>query len=374
MEPFEELFALSERMKALARRGHVPEFSDAVERLGGAAKEVGEAFSGSWLGYHSRVYYVGLQAPPPGAHFSQEWGFEALLGNMGSRGDWREFTSQAVISEIERRAGNPDLAYARQVAEEAKDGFETARSEFMSIIESDLSVRSDTFLERLKKDVDDMRMFSTADVLSHLQPKGQFISRDMVAIGQGIQVPPHMRPIAEVAMLNNTVGICLKAAEKFSQAASHLERGSRRRRAEGRVGTNVFIGHGRSGLWRELKDFVSDRLRLPYDEFNRVPVAGLTNIARLSEMLDAAAVAFLVMTAEDELADGAMQARMNVVHEAGLFQGRLGFTKAIVVLEEGCAEFSNIQGLGQIRFPAGNIRACFEEIRQVLERENLVEA
>ena len=63
---------------------------------------------------------------------------------------------------------------------------------------------------------------------------------------------------------------------------------------------------------------------------------------------------------------------MNVVHEAGLFQGRLGFTKAIVLLEEGCEEFSNIQGLGQIRFPKGNIAAAFEEIRRVLEREDLL--
>jgi predicted nucleotide-binding protein len=64
---------------------------------------------------------------------------------------------------------------------------------------------------------------------------------------------------------------------------------------------------------------------------------------------------------------------MNVIHEAGLFQGRLGFQRAIVVLEEGCEEFSNIQGLGQIRFPRGNISAVFENIRQVLEREGLIE-
>jgi hypothetical protein len=58
--------------------------------------------------------------------------------------------------------------------------------------------------------------------------------------------------------------------------------------------------------WRDLKDFIKDRLHLPYDEFNRVPVAGITNIARLSEMLDAAAVAFVILTAEDEQADGAI--------------------------------------------------------------------
>jgi predicted nucleotide-binding protein len=103
-----------------------------------------------------------------------------------------------------------------------------------------------------------------------------------------------------------------------------------------------------------------------------VPIAGITNIARLSEMLDAAGIAFLVMTGEDEQVDGRLRARMNVVHEAGLFQGRLGFTRAIILLEESCEEFSNVQGLGQIRFPEGNIRAAFEEIRQVLEREGLL--
>jgi predicted nucleotide-binding protein len=89
-------------------------------------------------------------------------------------------------------------------------------------------------------------------------------------------------------------------------------------------------------------------------------------------MLDGAAIAFLIMTAEDEQADGKIQARMNVVHEVGLFQGRLGFEKAIVLLEDGCKEFSNISGLGQIRFPSGNIGAVFENVRLVLEREGLI--
>src|SRR6266850_8261887 len=183
---------------------------------------------------------------------------------------------------------------------------------------------------------------------------------DTTALGQGNQIPPHIVPLAEVAAIRHAIGLCRAAAEISKKAASHLERKSRKKRIAERVGTNVFIGHGRSSAWREVKDFVQERLNLPSDEFNRVPVAGITNIARLSEMLDAAAIALLVMTAEDEMVDGGTQARMNVVHEAGLFQGRLGFTRAIVLVEEGCAEFSNIQGLGQIRFPTGNVAAAFE--------------
>lgn len=137
-------------------------------------------------------------------------------------------------------------------------------------------------------------------------------------------------------------------------------------------GNRIFIGHGRSILWRELKDFLAERLGLPWDEFNREPAAGYSTTERLETMLSQAAFAFIVMTAEEEHANSTVHARPNVIHEAGLFQGRLGFQKAIVLLEEGCSEFSNISGLSQIRFPPGDIRARFEDCRQVLERENLL--
>src|SRR5207247_259911 len=173
--------------------------------------------------------------------------------------------------------------------------------------------------------------------------------------------------------IRSPIAACEQLEKIALRAASHLERGERQVRRAERIGTSVFIGHGRSAIWKDLKDFVQDRLRLPWDEFNRVPVAGITNIARLSEMLDSAAIAFLVMTAEDELADAKLQARMNVIHEAGLFQGRLGFTRAIVLMEDGCEEFSNIQGLGQIRFPREHIQAAFEEVRRLLEREGFLD-
>src|SRR5262245_4465791 len=90
------------------------------------------------------------------------------------------------------------------------------------------------------------------------------------------------------------------------QRATHVEKSER-----------IFIGHGRSNAWRDLKDFIVERLKLPYDEFNAEPVAGVTNVDRLKKMLDDAAFALLILTAEDEQASGKMQARMNVIHELG---------------------------------------------------------
>ncbi len=134
----------------------------------------------------------------------------------------------------------------------------------------------------------------------------------------------------------------------------------------------IFLGHGRSPEWVKLKDFIVDRLGLEYEEFNRESAAGLPTTARLEQMLDASGFAFLVMTGEDEHADGSTHARENVIHEAGLFQGRRGFKKAIILIEEGCTEFSNLLGLTQIRFPPGDILARSEAIRRVLEREGML--
>ncbi|BDD87014.1 TIR domain-containing protein [Desulfofustis limnaeus] len=374
MTSYDELFELSDKLKISSENAENEEITKPLSALEEAAKSVGKSFSGSWQGYHSRVYYNGLVPPPPGAHFSQEWGLmDTFLSSYGSHGDWREYDSEEVTAHIRKLAGEPDLETARKYAESAQETFETSQSEIISILQNEMDGQSDSFLEKLKKDVEELQAMSAFDVAEHLSPKGQIMTRDTVTLGQGTQIPPHVSIIAEVKAIYHTFGICRVASNIASKAASHIERKSRRQKRKERVGTNVFIGHGRSQVWRDLKDFVQDRLRLPWDEFNRVPVAGVTNIARLSEMLDSAAIAFLVMTAEDEMADGALQARMNVVHEAGLFQGRLGFMRAIVLLEEGCEQFSNIDGLGQIRFPKGNIAASFEEIRRVLEREELID-
>ena len=134
----------------------------------------------------------------------------------------------------------------------------------------------------------------------------------------------------------------------------------------------IFIGHGRSAEWLKLYIFLSQTLVLPCDEFNIESTAGLQTASRIETMLTSARMAFLVMTAEDRHADDTTHARENVIHEVGLFQAKLGAARAIVLLENGCSRFSNLNGLTTIDFPSGDIMACSEKVRGVLARENVL--
>jgi hypothetical protein len=113
----------------------------------------------------------------------------------------------------------------------------------------------------------------------------------------------------------------------------------------------VFIGHGANAQWKDLKDHLHEKHGYEVEAYEIGSRAGHTIRDVLEEMLDKSSFALLVMTGEDETKDGKVHARQNVVHEAGLFQGRLGFSRAIVLLEQGTEEFSNIAGIQQIRSP-----------------------
>ena len=100
----------------------------------------------------------------------------------------------------------------------------------------------------------------------------QFVA--IAAQESGRIVAPHQQVIAEVVSLRSPFTTCGITADLADRAASYISRVEQERMQS--VGATpcegVFIGHGRSPLWRDLKDFVHERVGLHWDEFNRVPV------------------------------------------------------------------------------------------------------
>ena len=373
---YNELKAISDSMERLRERGCKRDIQHPLAMLERAAEEVGRTWSGSWIGDHASTYYRNFQVPPSGANFSQEWGSIPAPFNP-TVGDWIVFDPVFISEAVFERAGNPNMDSANEFHIISAREFDTQKLNSISILEVYLSVQEDTFIIELKALIDSLTRPTFQGELGRWSPKNR-VTRDLSALSQNNQiVPPHISIRSQVRVIRGVLEVVASLASLSKQAAAHIHRLNQARRvgeATVSTGTKIFVGHGRSQVWLELEKFLTDRLNLEVDEFNRVSPAGISTIERLAEMLDEANFAFLVMTGEDEQPAGRFSPRMNVVHEAGLFQSRLGFERAIVLLEEGCEEFSNIAGLGQIRFPEGKIAATFEEIRMVLEREGLLGA
>ncbi len=131
----------------------------------------------------------------------------------------------------------------------------------------------------------------------------------------------------------------------------------------------IFIGHGHSPQWRDLKDHLADKHGLDIEAYEIGARAGHAVRDILESMARRSSMALLVFTGEDQDIDGKLHARENVVHELGLFQGTLGFSRAIVLLEEGVEKFSNIEGIQRIDFEKGSIKGTFGDVLATIRRE-----
>lgn len=341
-----ELSSLADKAAASLARLRDAAIQEPARALRESCENVERAWSGSNIGYHARVYWRGLQPKPPAAQFSSEWGLMDVWPTHEAEALWEIMDEQNVIDYIIRRAGvNADELEGKLAP--LREAFEDLKEEAISILSTQLTVEPDTLLQKKLDKIKELDTPVSMKLALQLLPRGTIWSRDSLALSQGLKIAPHQQ-LAALPMSAVALETAIDGLEKASrQSARHIQRRDQmQRRPPMTPGTTVFIGHGGSLVWRELKDFLSERLGLSVDEFNSVPVAGVATVERLSEMLGAAVFAFLVMTAEDERSDGMINARLNVIHEVGLFQGRLGFKKAIVLLEEGCEEFSNIHGLG----------------------------
>jgi predicted nucleotide-binding protein len=111
---------------------------------------------------------------------------------------------------------------------------------------------------------------------------------------------------------------------------------------------------------------------LKVEEYEKTSPLGYTVSARLEQMLAISSLAIVVMSAEDEQQDKTRRARRNVIHEIGLFQGRLGFEKVIVLRHRDCESFTNISGINEIPYDLDHMDNAFAKIRGVAVREKLV--
>jgi predicted nucleotide-binding protein len=156
--------------------------------------------------------------------------------------------------------------------------------------------------------------------------------------------------------------------EKLSKqiAASAVDRGTN----TGGV-ARIFLGHGHSVLWARVQLYLEE-LGLRVEVWESESREGKHTTEVLGEMLESSGFAVLVVTGEDVTSDGTHRARQNVIHEIGLFQGRLGFNRVALLEQNGIEGCSNLLGLQTIRFQGEDIESTFYRLQKMLKREGLI--
>ena len=86
----------------------------------------------------------------------------------------------------------------------------------------------------------------------------------------------------------------------------------------------VFISHGRSPDWMRVQMFLQNDERLSTVEREQLTNEGRTVIEKLNYAANRCSHAVIVMTGDDQGAEGTVRVRENVMDEIGFFQGRLG--------------------------------------------------
>ncbi|MBT2620844.1 nucleotide-binding protein [Chryseobacterium sp. ISL-6] len=134
----------------------------------------------------------------------------------------------------------------------------------------------------------------------------------------------------------------------------------------------VFIGHGRSKLWARVQLFLKDDLNIESFTFESENQTSNSIIQILEDFLENSSFAILILTAEDETLEGKLRARQNVIHECGLFQGRLGFENVVLLKQTETEDLSNLAGLQYIPFNGENIEQTFYELQRKLKKSGLI--
>lgn len=193
----------------------IKSYRDDLNKLSKITTKIGESWSGSWIGFHSNLYYRRYKKPKWNESFDSEWG--SINGIPAS---WEEKSYDEISSFIDTYFKGKNILdiqefLSRQV-EDAKK-LQTTLCTELSLI-SDFK-NFDKEIEILEKIENIKWGASQSDFIKYRMPK-QFTSRDSFALSQGIKTPPHIQYQANVLSCLSIIS----AIENFIKSSKRLIR------------------------------------------------------------------------------------------------------------------------------------------------------
>jgi len=174
-------------------------------------RQIDASWSGSCLGYHSRMYYRNFQNPPPELRFSIEWGRV-----RGIPEGWSEKTYDDIDAFLRKKHKDIDFDRIR----ETLDCLLREARNLQSRVFSNLSFLRDMkgfdreigFLEEIRK----QQLYVPIDEWDKSAIPKVMMTRDPEASAGGPQIPPHIRYQSQVKYLMS-IPLCIEEFVKTSK-------------------------------------------------------------------------------------------------------------------------------------------------------------
>lgn len=253
----DDLVRSARRCERAAKAFDTEPLHSMVSRLLEAARSVENAASGSWFGYLSTIYIQGLRPAQPGEYFDTEWGTGGTPGlSETTGGPWCEYSYKDVAAEILRRAQVPDLTAVSDAAKAANEVFQSTKTEVLPTLDAILTVHPDEVLKDLRTKIADLKSYIPAEKFAQRRAPRQQSTRDPRAQQGGLQVPHHVSFEARVLQFASSGEYTSDLAKHIRHAVTYLEKKHKMKgKTVAKTDGKIFIGHGRSPAWRDLKDF-----------------------------------------------------------------------------------------------------------------------
>jgi hypothetical protein len=191
-----------------------------ADKLRDACAQIQRSWSGSFAGWHGKMYFRDYQAPSVYERFSSEWG-----GINGIPEGWHERQPEEVSKKIESLAGSDFSAEAfeekvvalRKEAEAWKEEVEVALS---SLALGDEFPKERALLESIEK----FEFGRNKGELIHAGLPGRMMSRDSEAIQEGMYIPSWLYYDAVGQMAHETCESIKEFAGIVHRLAKQLEK------------------------------------------------------------------------------------------------------------------------------------------------------
>lgn len=181
-------------------RARVTAEIDAGLKRGGDLRDgvrtVADSSSGSWLGWHSRMYYGDYEEPPVAESWDPEWG-----GIHGFSDRWSERSQAEVQRAVEQRSGTT-LAELAATADRVREECQPLQQEVLTVLSPVCDLAGLQKESELLAKLENIEwIVPPANFIRALAPR-QVMSRDSTALSQGLQPPLHLN--VEAGIVSNT--------------------------------------------------------------------------------------------------------------------------------------------------------------------------